>query len=105
MFQFVSQSEEENFDEEAPLEYVHLVTTNAFDIAKAFRYRTDALFYAFDFISQMGAAPALKYKSYRQAYICTGMVVMRSSDVNCNVAATIRKTEIRRQRCYAKARL
>jgi hypothetical protein len=101
MFKFVSQSEDETFEETQPLQHIHLVTTNAFDIARAFRYRTDALFYAYDFISAVGAAPALKYAVYRQSYVGGGMVLMQSSDVNCNLVVTVRKTDIRREKCYA----
>ena len=100
MFAFVSQSEDETFDESQPLQYIHLVTTNAFDVAQAFRYRTDALFYAFDFVAIGGAVPALKYAMYRDVYIGSGFVMMRSSDADCDLVVTVRKTEIRREKCY-----
>lgn len=104
MFTFVSGAEDETYDESKPLEFVHVVTTNAFDVARVFRYRTDALYYAFDFIGLMGAVPALSLPLYREAYINCNVVTMQSSDEKCDIAVTVRRSRIRRERCSAKTR-
>lgn len=103
MFHFVSGSDSgDNFDENEPLEYVHIVTANVFDLAKAFRYRTDALYYAFDLVEEMGGAvPAERFVKYRDIYISADVAVIQSSDIDCHVVATVRKTHIRRQRDFA----
>jgi len=100
--ELIEAIEDENYDE--VIEEVYLVTTNAFDEPKVFRYRVDALHYGFDFVAACGSPPALELVAYNKVLKGTGKVIIRSADIHCGVATTVRKERIRRKACLPKVR-
>jgi hypothetical protein len=81
-------------------EYVHVVTTQLFDIARVFQDRDDALHYALQIFKAIEQTTVLTYDDYREEYGQSHHVYVQAADRNCMVNVTVRKLRVRRDKCY-----
>lgn len=99
MFEIESGEEVEHPDDGTG-DYVHVVTSNLFDIVRAFANADDALQYAMQIFKAVDQTPLLLYDMYASEYGMRHRTTVSAADRKCMITATARKLRVRRDRCY-----
>lgn len=98
MFEIESSEEREHY--EGVGDYVHVVTSNLFDIARVFEEPDDALHYAHQILKAIEQVPLLTHDLYWNEYSERHRTTVSAADTRCMITATVRKLRVRRDRCY-----